>query len=52
MKESTREVCGSASAAGKNPKGAWRNDEVKAELRGKDEARKEVLGATYEEAKE
>ena len=36
----------------KNPKSVWRNDEVKAAVNRKKAARKEVLAASNEEAKE
>ena len=47
MIESAREVCGSVTVGGKNPKSVWLSDEVKGAVR-----RKEVLAAGDEEAKE
>ena len=47
MVGSAREVCGSVRLGGNNPKSIWWNNEVKAEVRGK-----EVLAASIEEAKE
>ena len=52
MVESAREVYGSVRVEGKNPKSLWWNDEVKAKARRKENAWKEVLGASDEEAKE
>ena len=43
--ESAREICGSVRVGGGNPKGLWRNDHVKAAVKRKEDARKEVLGA-------
>ena len=50
--ESAREVCGSGRGWAKNPKSAWWNDEIKAAVRRKEVAWKEVLGASDEEAKD
>ena len=52
MAESAREVCGSMRVGGKNPRSVWWNDEVKAAVRRKGDAGKEVLAASDEEAKE
>ena len=52
MVESPREVCGSVRAEGKNPKSVWWNDEIKAGVRRKEAAWKEVLAAINEEVKE
>ena len=52
MVESAREVYGPMKVEGKNPKSAWWNDEVKAAVRRKEAAWKEVLAASDEEAKE
>ena len=43
---------GSVRIGGKNPKRVWWNDEIKATVRKKDAAWKEVLTASNEEAKE
>ena len=43
---------GSVRVGGKNPKSVWWNDEIKAAVRRKDAAWKEVLAASDEEAKE
>ena len=45
-------VCGSVRMGGKNPKSVGWNDEVKAAVRRKEYAWKEVLAARDEEAKE
>ena len=50
--ESARELCGSVRVGGKNPKCVWWNDEVKAVVRRKEAAWKEMLAASDEEAKE
>ena len=50
MVESVREVCGSVKMRGKNLKSVWWNDEVKAAVRRKEAAWKEVLAASNEEA--
>ena len=50
--QSVREVCGSVRVAGGNPKSVWWNDEVKAAVKRKEAAWKEVLGARDEDAKE
>ena len=44
MVESAREVCGSVRVGGRNPKVLWRNDEVKAAVKRKEDSWKEVLG--------
>ena len=49
--ESAKEVCGSVRVGGKNPKSVWWNDEVRAAVRRKEDAWKEVLAASDEEAK-
>ena len=51
MVESAR-VCGSVRVGGKNPKSVWWNDEIKAAVRRKEAAWKEVLAASDKEAKE
>ena len=51
--ESAREVCGSVRIGGKNPKSVWWNDdEIKAVIRRKKAAWREVLVVSDEEAKE
>ena len=50
--ESAREMCGSVRVEGNNPKSVWWNDEIKAAVRRKEAAWKEVLAASNEEAKE
>ena len=50
--ESVREVCCSVKVRGKNPKNEWWNNEVKAVVRRKETAWKEVLATSDEEAKE
>ena len=52
MVESPREVCGSVRVGGKNPKSVWWNDEIKAPVRRKESAWKEVMVASEEEEKE
>ena len=52
MVESAREVCGSVRVRGKNPKSVWWNDGIKAAVRRKETAWKEVLPASDEETKE
>ena len=52
MVESAREVCGSVRVGGKNLKSMWWNDKVKASVKRKEAAWKEVLTASDEEAKE
>ena len=52
MVGSTREVCGSVRVGAKNPKSVWWNDEIKAAVRRKKGAWKEVLAASDEKAKE
>ena len=52
MVESAREVCGSVRVGGKNPKSVWWNDEIKAAVRRKEVAWKEVLAASDKETKE
>ena len=51
MVKIAREVCGSVRVGGKNPKSVWWNDEVRAAVRRKEDAWKEVLAASDEEAK-
>ena len=48
MVESRREVCGSVRVGGKNPKSVCWNSEIKAAVRRKKAAWKEVLVASYE----
>ena len=48
--ESAREMCGSMRVGGKNPKRVWWKDEIKAAVRRKEAAWKEVLAASDEEA--
>ena len=52
MVESAREVCSSLreGRGGKNPESVWFQDEVKAAVRKKEAALKEVLAANDEEA--
>ena len=50
MVDSAREVFGSVRVEGKNPKNAWRNDVVKAVVKRKEAAWREVLGAQDEGA--
>ena len=52
MVKSAREVCGLVRVRGKNPKRVWWNDEIKAAVRRKETAWKEVITASDEEAKE
>ena len=52
MVESAREVCGSVRVGKKNPKSMWWNDEIKAAVKRKEAAWKEVLAANNEDAKE
>ena len=52
MVESGREVCGSVRLGGKNPKSVWWNDEIKAAVKRKETAWKEVLEDNDEEEKE
>ena len=52
MVESAREVCGSVRVGGKKPKECMWEDEVKAAVRRKEAAQKEVLAASIEETKE
>ena len=52
MFESAREVCGSVLVGGGTPKIVWWNDQVKAAVKRKKDAWKEVLGARDEDAKE
>ena len=44
-------MCGSVRVGAKNPKSVWWNDEIKAAVRRKDAAWKEVLAASDEEEK-
>ena len=44
-------VCDSMREEGKNPKSVWWNNEIKAAVRRKEDAWKEVLAASEEEAK-
>ena len=46
-----QEVCGSVRVGGKNPERVWWNYEVKAVVRRKEAAWKEVLAASNEEEK-
>ena len=50
--ESARKVCGSLRVEGKNPKCVWWDDEVKAAVRRKEAAWREVLTASDEESRE
>ena len=43
MVESAREVCDSVTVGGNNPKSVWWNDEIRAAVRRKEAAFKEVL---------
>ena len=52
MVESAREVCDSIRVGGKNPKSVWWNYEIKAVVRKKETAWKEMLAASDEEVKE
>ena len=52
MVENAREVCGSVRVAGKNPKSVRWNDKIKAAVRRKEAAWKEVLAASNEETRE
>ena len=52
MVESAKELCGSVRVGGKNPKGVWWNNKVKATVRRKEAAWKELLAASDQEAKE
>ena len=52
MVESAREVCGSVRTREKNPKIVWWNDEVKAAVRRREAAWKEMLPVSDEEATE
>ena len=52
MVESVREVCGLVRVGRKNPNSVWWNDMVKAAVRRKEVALKEVLADSDEEAKE
>ena len=52
MVESSRKVCGSVRVGGKNSKSMRWNDEIKAAVRRKETAWKEVLAASEEEEKE
>ena len=52
MAESAREVCGSVSVGGKNPKSVRWNDEKKAAARRKEPDWKGMLAASDEETKE
>ena len=45
-------MCGSIRVRRKNPKSVWWNDEIKAAVRRKESAWKDVLAASDEEAKE
>ena len=51
MVESAREICGSVRVGGGNPKSMWWSDQVKAAVKRKEEAWKEVLGARDEDAR-
>ena len=52
MVEIPREVCGSVKVGGGKPKSVWWNDEVKAVIKRKESAWKELLGAGDEDSKE
>ena len=52
MVESARKVCGLVRVGGKTPKNVWWKDEVKAAVRRKVAAWKQVLVASDKEAKE
>ena len=52
MIESAREVCGSVRLGGENTKIVWWNDQIKAAVKRKEAARKEMLGARDGDAKE
>ena len=52
MVKSSREMCGSVRLEGKNSKGVWWNDEVKAVVRRNEAVWKEVLAASMEKEKE
>ena len=52
MVESGREVCGSVGEGGGNPKSVWWNDQVKAAVKRKEDAWKEVLRTRDEDARE
>ena len=52
MVESARELFGSVRVGGGNPKSVWWNDQVKAAVKRKEDAWKEVLGARDEDARE
>ena len=51
-KDENAEVYGSARVGGGNPKSVWWNDQVKAAVRRKEAAWKELLGARTEDARE
>ena len=50
--ESAGEVCVSVRVGGGNPKSVWWNDQMKATVKRKQDARKEVLGAKDGDARE
>ena len=52
MVESAREVYGSVRVGGGNPKCVWWNEQVKAEIKRKEDAWKVVLGARDEDVRE
>ena len=52
MVVNARKVCDSVRVGGKDPKSVWCNDEIKAAVRRKEAAWKEVLAAGDEEEKE
>ena len=49
MMQSAREVCRTVRVGVKNPKSVWWNDEIKAAVRRKEDAWKEVLASSDEE---
>ena len=52
MVQSAREVYGSVRVGGGNEKSTWGNDQVKAKVKRKEDAWKEVMGARDEDARE
>ena len=52
MVEIAREVCGSVRVEEKNSKSVWWIDDIKAEVRRKEAALKDVLASSDEEAEE
>ena len=51
MVENSREVCGSVRVGGGNPKKVWWNNELKAAVKKKEAAWKEVFRARHVDAK-